>query len=236
MVKFIDLEEISAKGCDENANRCTMEGTLQATAGRGHAIHTVIDIGASNGSWSRSCMKYYPMSSYLLVEAQPVHENALTSFCSMNQNAQFILAAAGDTAGEINFHAADPFGGVASYTPFATDNIKVPVTMIDMEVLSRKLPGPYLLKLDTHGYEVPILKGAAAILQETEVIVIECYNFRIATESLLFYEMCDYLERLGFRCIDIVDPLYRPGDDALWQMDMVFVRSDRPEFGKNTYL
>jgi hypothetical protein len=63
----------------------------------------------------------------------------------------------------------------------------------------------------------------------------ECYNFRIAPEALLFYEMCDYLEKRGFRPMDMLDPLHRPYDDALWQMDFVFVRSDRPEFGYNAY-
>ena len=86
------------------------------------------------------------------------------------------------------------------------------------------------MKLDTHGFEVPILEGAVRTLAETEVILIECYTFRIAPACLTFAEMCRYLGERGFRCIDLGDPLYRPHDDALWQMDLVFVRKDRPEF------
>jgi hypothetical protein len=90
--------------------------------------------------------------------------------------------------------------------------------------------GPYLLKLDTHGYEVPILEGARETLTRTEAIIMECYNFRIAPECLMFGDMCQHMERLGFRCIDLVDPMHRLADDSLWQMDLVFVRGDRPEF------
>ena len=100
---------------------------------------------------------------------------------------------------------------------------------------ARGLEGPYLLKLDTHGFEVPILKGAARTLASTEVIVMECYNYRIAPECLTFDEMCRHLGERGFRCIDLVDPLYRPYDDAFWQLDLVFIRSNRPEFSHQDY-
>jgi hypothetical protein len=39
----------------------------------------------------------------------------------------------------------------------------------------------------------------------------------------------------GFRCIDLVDPMHRPHDDSLWQMDLVFARKDRPEFSYRGY-
>jgi len=47
--------------------------------------------------------------------------------------------------------------------------------------------------------------------------------------------MCRYLGERGFRCIDLVDPLYRRRDDAFWQMDLVFIRKDRPEFSHQGY-
>jgi hypothetical protein len=51
----------------------------------------------------------------------------------------------------------------------------------------------------------------------------------------LFPELCLYLAERGFRCLDMFDPLYRPKDEALWQMDLVFARADRPEFQYNSY-
>jgi hypothetical protein len=99
----------------------------------------------------------------------------------------------------------------------------------------RSLPGPNLLRLDTPGFEAPILKGAANILGQLEIIIMECYNFKISTDSLFFYDMCVYLEGLGFRCIDLVDPLWRPHDHSLWQMDLAFIKKDRPEFSHLGY-
>jgi FkbM family methyltransferase len=207
----------------------TMAQALNSLA-RTHKINTIVDIGASDGRWSLLAMKTYPASGYLLVEAQPVHEQSLKHFVSLHNNCQYVLAAAGDKEGEIYFDANDPLGGQASYKPYPTNNIIVPVTKIDTETKKRGMQGPYLLKFDVHGFEVPILKGSSETLLQTEVVIMECYNFKIGEECLLFYEMCSYMKELGFRNIDLVDPLWRPHDNALWQMDLVFVREDRPEF------
>lgn len=217
------------------ADRCTMDGAFRALARRAHAFETVVDIGASNGQWSEALMQYFPRCQYLLIEAQAVHEPALRDFCARHANARYVLAAAGEREGQIHFDASEPLSGQASNTPFAANDIEVPVVTLDAALASSGLPGPYLLKFDTHGYEAPILSGAARTLAHTDVIVMECYNFRIAPECLTFDQMCGYLAERGFRCIDLVGPLHRPHDDAFWQMDLVFARADRPEFAYAGY-
>ena len=109
------------------------------------------------------------------------------------------------------------------------------MTTVDFEVQRLGLNSPFLLKFDTHGFEVPILEGAKETLRVTSAIVMECYNFKIAPEALLFYEMCEYLGKFGFRPIDVVEPRHRLYDDAFWQMDIAFVKEDRPEFGYKAY-
>lgn len=212
-----------------------MEGAFRALAARGHRIGTVVDIGASDGGWSGALMPYFPASRYLLIEAQSSRQAALEAFCRGHGNADYVLAAAGDREGTIHFDTTDPLGGLASETAFATNDAVVPMVTVDATVAARKLPGPYLLKFDTHGFELPILRGAVATLRDTEVVVMECYNFHIAPEALTFDEMSAHMRGLGFRCIDLVCPLHRPHDDAFWQADLVFVRSDRPEFANRAY-
>lgn len=216
-------------------DRSTMDGAFRALVKRKHAIGTVVDIGASNGSWTEALMRHLPNCRYLLIEAQPVHEPALRRFCARHANAQFVLAAAGEREGRIHFDASEPLSGQASNTPFAQNDIEVAVVTLDAALKARNLPGPYLLKFDTHGYEVPILNGAPETLAQTDVIIMECYNFRIAPECLTFHEMCGHFAQRGFRCIDLVEPMHRPHDDSFWQMDLVFVRDSRPEFSYQGY-
>jgi FkbM family methyltransferase len=180
-------------------------------------------------------MQYFPNAQYFLVEAQQCHKPALAKLERDRTNLRSVLAAAGDKVGTIYFDAGNPFGGLASHTPFPANNIEVPVTTLDFEVSKNNLHGPFLIKFDTHGFEIPILKGAAQTLKQTSVIIMECYLHRLTEDSLLFHEICLYLNELGFRCIDMVDPVWRTYDDTFWQMDLVFIRKESPEFQYSQY-
>jgi FkbM family methyltransferase len=199
-------------------------------------VSTVIDVGASNGCWTRLALKGWPNAQYFLVEAQQEpHEQGLITLATENPQVQYEIAAAGPRNGAIYFDASDPFGGLASEIPTVGNCISVPVLALDDEVKKRGLNGPYLLKLDTHGFELPILRGATRILPECSLLVIESYNFDIAPECLRFPQFCVYMEELGFRCIDICDVLRRPDDGCLWQFDIFFAPISRPEFMRNLY-
>ena len=198
-------------------------------------VSTVIDVGASDGRWSKEAMRYYPDAAYHLIEANEVHLMGLESFVRRHAGSSFTLAAAANRVGEIAFDGSDPWGGVAAHDPGEGSRSKVPCTTIDEEVSRLSLHGPFLVKLDTHGFEVPILEGASQTLLDTAVIVMETYNFNLTAESLMFWEMCDYLSRKGFRPFDLLEPLHRPGDGAFWQVDIVFIREDRAEFRNNRY-
>jgi FkbM family methyltransferase len=212
-----------------------MAGLIKRLHQQGPDFATIIDIGASDGQWSQLAMEWYPLKNYLLVEAQPVHGPALEIFSAGKAQVQVAMAAAGRTQGEIHFDGSDPYGGLASTTPFEKNNLVVSVTTLDHEMEARGLKGPFLIKFDTHGFEVPILEGAVEVLKQTRVIIMECYNFKISPDCLTFPEMCALLAWHGFRCADMADVLHREKDGALWQMDIAFVRDDAAVFADNSY-
>ncbi len=213
----------------------SMEGGLQRCTDRGLIVNSVIDVGASNSSWSRMCMNYLPKSKYLLIEAQDSHKGGLEQFKIENVNADYILAAAGGKEGKIYFDNGDLFGGIASEVPFEKNCIEVPVITIDEEVKRRQLKPPFLIKLDTHGFEIPILEGAINTIKQAELIIIETYNYKLTNDSLKYYQMCQYMEKLGFSSIEIVDLRLRRYDNSFWQMDTFFIPTIRKEFSYNSY-
>lgn len=212
----------------------TMDAALRRTVSREIEINTIIDVGASNGSWTKMARRYLPNARALLIEANVYHQEALERFCANDARVEYVLAAAGDITGEIFFDAGDPFGGLASHQE-QRGYTRVPATTIDFEVTQRSLEPPFLLKLDTHGFEVPVLQGATGVLNRTHLIVIETYNFQLTPDSLRFPEMCAYLAARDFRPIDLCDILHRPLDGALWQFDLIFLRADRHEFQHHRY-
>jgi len=196
-------------------------------------ISTVIDVGASDGRWTKMCMKYYSKSSYFLIEAQQPHEENLIKFKKKYKNVDYIISAAGNRQGQIYFDVSNILFGRAQEEAFEKDCIKVPVTTIDHEVRVRSLKPPFLIKLDTHGYEVPILEGARETLGKSNILILETYFFKLSKNCLKFYDICKYLENKGFYPIDMVEIIHRPYDYSLWQVDMYFTRSDGNEFIHN---
>lgn len=188
-------------------------------------IKTVIDVGASDGRWTREVRPFFPDARFLLIEANDVHRAALEQFSQENTDVEFVMGVAGSSVGEVSFDGSDPLGGTATLAAGAGDGFETrPSVTIDQEVNQRRLKPPYFIKLDTHGFELPILAGAGQILAGTNLLLIETYNFPLTAESVLFYEMCAFMAEHDFRPVDLCAPLFRPGDGALWQVDFFFIR------------
>jgi len=228
---------LSSMGWNERMSFAAMDSAaaLRRIMARGLSVGTVIDIGASNGQWSETARPYFPNPQYLLIEAQRVHEPELQRYVAQHPGAHYVLKAAGEAPGTIFFDATEAFAGQAATENSRAGLIEVPVTTIDHEIARLSLPGPYLIKFDVHGFELAILRGAQKALAEASLIVMECYNFDIAPESLLFHDMCRWFHEHGFRVADMSEPLWRPHDNMLWQMDIFFLRADRPEFQRRSY-
>jgi FkbM family methyltransferase len=214
----------------ESWQQPTLAGFLERLGRYKIDFQTVIDVGASNGMWTREALQRFPDRDYFLIEAQRGHEPALASFAQENPRVRYAICAAADKPGQVHFHAGDLFGGLAAHTAFAEHDIVVPARTLDELATRFSLQPPYLLKLDTHGFEAQILAGASSVLAHTSVAIIEAYNHRMAFGNLLFDELCAEMRQRGFRCIDLFDPLYRPHDASFWQADLAFARADWPGF------
>ena len=84
--------------------------------------------------------------------------------------------------------------------------------------------------------ELNLSQPAVSIqLKNSNIVIIEVYNFIIADKSIRFWEMCAYMDKLGFLPIDLVDVLHRKKDNSLWQFDLIFIKKDRKEFSFTTY-
>ncbi len=212
-----------------------MSSALKRINDHAISINSVIDIGGSNGVWSRNAFKFFPQALFVAIEPLKERKEALQSLTQSNPNFAYELCVAGESnGGETTLNIADDLDG-STVNGSGGEPRQVPVKTIDAIVSERNLPGPFLLKFDTHGYEVPILKGATETLKKTSVIIMEVYNFPITDNSLRFHRMCDHMEGLGFRCYDIAGLMLREHDKSFWQMDLLFCRNDAPIFKHSHY-
>jgi FkbM family methyltransferase len=216
-------------------NEPTRNDALRRLQGHQIEVASLIDIGASNGIWSKAFARYFPAREHLLVDANQIHLPKLTEVCRNNPKWHFAITAVGAKAGQLYFDASDPLVGHLAESPLNPNYRPCPVNTIDSLVESQSLPGPFMIKLDTHGVEIPILSGASKTLRQTNVIVIEAYNFTFGGPAVPFWDLCRYMLDLGFRPLDVFDILYREVDNAFWQFDLLFVRSDLPLFQDQRY-
>lgn len=199
-----------------------MRSGLQLLAHIGVEPATIADVGAADGGWSRLARRTFPTAELVLFEPQPVHAAELDRFRIENPDATVLHSAVGGSSGTSLFDATDPWGGVLKKEP--SGSITVPMVTLDVALAAAR--PPLLVKLDTHGVEAEILAGAQQTLTRSVAWIVEAYNYRIAPEALLFWDLCGYMETKGFRAIDLVDVMHRPHDDTLWQLDLFFIRSE----------
>ncbi len=224
------LKPVGAKIIGRSKDNFDMCSAIKRIHDHGLLINNVIDIGGSNGIWSINAMKIFPFASFVAIEPLVEREKSLRNLAQRFTNFSFELCVAGETNGETAMlNISDDLDG-STINGCGGELRQVPVKTIDAIVSERSMDGTFLLKFDTHGYELPILKGARHTLNKTSVLIIEAYNYQVSDNSLRFHEICAYLECLGFRCYDIADLMLREYDKSLWQMDLFFCRNDENIF------
>jgi FkbM family methyltransferase len=180
-------------------------------------------------------MGIFPSTAFVAIEPLLEREAALRALAQKLPNFSFELCAAGQTDGDTaTLTVAQDLDG-STINGHGGETRQVPVKTIDAIVAKRNLTGSFLLKFDTHGYELAILKGARQTLENTSVVIMEVYNFQLSESALRFHEMCAHMESLGFRCYDMADPMLRDHDKALWQMDLFFCKKDEKIFNHPHY-
>jgi FkbM family methyltransferase len=188
---------------------------------------TVIDVGAASGT--RELYTAFPDAYHLLIEPLKQNEAFLVSILKKYKGS-YVLAAAGAKRGEVTFNAYEehPDGSSLYKQSMGIEadgkEITVPMVSVDDVIKEKKLQGPYLMKVDVQGAELDVLAGAQQTLKESEAVVLEVSLFEFMKGAPEFYDVISYMKNHDFVAYDIVLGWNRPLDNALGQVDIVFVK------------
>lgn len=203
-------------------SRTSKRASLHNLRNLGFNPKVVIDVGAQIGTFE--LYECFPQSKHLMIEPVREHEPQLLNIARQLPDAEVIIAAVSKKSGTVELSVSNnlQYASITESAGGSGDFSQRTVAAVTLDDVcrERKLEGPYLIKIDVDGLEVDVLKGAVHILNDTEYLVIE---------STLFgqiYDVMDFMRIHGFVAYDIVDPLYRPVDMALWQVDIAFVKKD----------
>ncbi len=180
----------------------------------GYPIKCFFDVGANDGASARAALAAFPDADILSFEPHPVTFARLRDSVTGPRFRAFNIAL-GDKTGEAEFFCYDDHK-INSLLPDARfavrfgqsgRAIKVGICSIDEFCLANGISSIDVLKIDTEGYELPVIKGASQKLARREIkFVYAEFNDIFAGaggSGGALVPICDVLYPLGFRFVAI---------------------------------
>lgn len=191
-------------------------------------LETVYDVGASDGSYANDLSQYlHKDTKYHLFEPYQYPE------IEVDVDHQWHRVYLSDVARKVKFYINDEFHTGNSYyreDTKAFDNIEpveVSAVSLDKYVSDNNLPLPDLIKIDTQGSELDILKGASNCLKNASVLILELPLLPYNIGSPNIAEIIDYLRSKRFVPFTVIQE-HQIIDDAInigmSQIDIAFIK------------
>ena len=188
-------------------------------------VKCVYDIGAYKGEWANFYKKTsLSNSKFILFEANSDHITSLKK-----NNFQYFITTLSDKVKEVEFYNGNFSGD--SYYKENTNNYnkllpsKRITETLDNIVYSNNLPLPDLIKIDTQGSEIDILKGGRLTIKNCKFIYLECsFSAKYNDNNLNILDYINYLKECGYIPHEICQIHYYHG--YLIHLDILFVRDN----------
>ncbi|MDT8388529.1 MAG: FkbM family methyltransferase [Thiogranum sp.] len=213
-----------------NSPRLTLCGML------GRPVHTVIDVGANSGQFSKYITGFYPDAAIYCFEPLPGPFSELQEWATTRAGKVHLYnVAVGDKPGmvEINYHKDhSPSSSILKTTslvetcyPQTRDQARLVVSVETLDdALStniQSLRNQIMVKLDVQGYEDKVIRGAKQILSKTDLVVVEVSLDDFYVGQADFTGIVNMLHELDFKYAGNLSQSYA-SDGHVMFIDAVF--------------
>jgi FkbM family methyltransferase len=199
----------------------------------------VLDVGANVGQFGDLLLDTGFAGTLISFEAIPAVHEKLARHARVKSGSWIVApcAALGSRRGTIAMNVAA--NSVSSsilpmqraHVEAAPESKYVEQQIVAVERLDELAPGllppdgQLLIKIDTQGYEMEVLKGATGLLPRTVALQMELSLAVLYAGAPSFVEMIEYVNGLGFELFSLVPGFKNAHTGRLLQMDGFFVRS-----------
>jgi len=193
---------------------------------RGFAPATVFDIGVADGT--PDLYTAFPDSEYYLIDptaqslphmeriAQRLDARILNIALGDRDTESVIGVRPNDIGGSTFFEEIGPIGEVERY----------PVPVRRFDTIAPSFTQPALCKIDVQGAELAVLRGMGERIHDLDVIIVETSVIATVADGPEIVDIINHLQYQGFVPYDMLGGSRRPLDNALAQIDLMFVKAD----------
>ncbi|MEO0690711.1 MAG: FkbM family methyltransferase [Pseudomonadota bacterium] len=203
------------------ANAPHMQRGLQRLAQRGLRIRSIVDIGAFHGNWSEMAHGIWPSASITMVEANQDKEPVLSRVAErLGADLHFNLLGPEDDD-PVEFFVMESGSSVfEENSPLDRRKTKLSTKTLDTLLAGKQVD---LIKIDTQGFELEVLKGASKSLEAAKAVLLEISLIQINKGAPLIAEVIAFMDERGFAVCELLELHRRPLDQATNQIDLLFV-------------
>ena len=169
----------------------------------------LVDVGANEGSYSSAVLKVKKDARVFAFEPHPETYTRLTSVLSGAENVTCINAACGSAPGKLALfdyegstgtqHASLHEGVIERVHNGRSAQRAVDVVTLDIFATNHNISVIDLLKIDTEGHELEVLKGAKHLLRRGGIKAIQFEFGEVNVVSRVFFrDFCDLLPNYKF--------------------------------------
>ena len=193
--------------------------------------NAILDIGAHTGQFHSWAKKVWSDVGVFMVEANPLHKSVLDRLAMMNGD-NYLIAALGDEEREVTFYTRSDKPHTEGNSYYKEANYwDIPQLVQESKVTLQKLDNLFeddavfeIIKVDTQGSEIDILKGGKDLVSRAQAVILEVsfipYNEGAPTDQ----ETIDYMNEIGFEERMSVGEHY--DGDIIVQRDLLFTNKE----------
>jgi FkbM family methyltransferase len=202
--------------------------TYENLKGLGFNPNVIVDCGAAWGDWTRMVNRLFPESFIISVDANKWTDGQIPgssvteiSVLSDEDNKEMIFYRKKESIEGGTFCTGDSLfkEQTQHYSYNNTIEDKVLTTTLKTILNKHNKSKIDLLKIDTQGSELIIMKGLGDTLQNVEFIELECSIIEYNIDGCVFTDIVEFLKN-DFEIFDIVDLQYHYG--FLAHIDVIF--------------
>jgi FkbM family methyltransferase len=196
----------------------------------------ILDIGAHSGQFYGWAKFEWPNSVIWMVESNEVHESTLKDLTA-GKNDEYLIAALGDKEREVTFYTRKDKPHTEGNSYYKEANYwDIPELVLENKRMLQRLDDLFtedtefeLIKIDTQGSELDILKGGVELVNKAMAVILEVSYVDYNLEAPQSEEVIEYMIEVGFdKYIEIGEhysnePQWK---DIIVQKDLCFYRSE----------